>query len=147
MKDIEQAKSIIKSGSYTCVVCKGETVYSSAKSGVLPMIEFISSGKDLNGFSAADKIIGKAAAMLFILSGIIEVHASVMSEAAADTLSQHGVIFSCGHLIKNIQNREGTGICPMEKAVADIREPFAALEAIKQTIETLKKRNMEGNIH
>lgn len=43
------------------------------------MMRFIAEGRDLSGCSAADVIVGKASAMLFVKAGINEVYGKVMS--------------------------------------------------------------------
>lgn len=45
-------------------MCKGSTIYISTERGVKPLIDRIDDGTDLQGFSAADKVVGKAAAFL-----------------------------------------------------------------------------------
>ena len=139
MTNLEKAKETLKSGGYTCVLCKGEQVYTADKRGVAPMLEFIDSGTDLRGFSAADKVIGKAAAMLFVHTGVAEVYADVMSKAAADYLSVKGVTFTYGELADKIINRKGDGICPMEQVTADINDTNEAIIAIKKRLEELRK--------
>ena len=66
MNSIERAKETLKNGKYTCVVCSNDIIYTSTQKGVAPMLDFIEKNICLTGFSAADKIVGKAAAMLFI---------------------------------------------------------------------------------
>ena len=73
MNDLEKAKEILEKGNYTCVICKGDTVYTSVDRGVAPVISFIDNKTDISGFSVADKVIGKAAAMLFSLAGVKEI--------------------------------------------------------------------------
>jgi len=107
------------------------------------MLEFIDSGADLKGFSAADKIAGKAAAMLFALAGVKEVYACIMSEQAVEVFLKYGVLYSCDTLVPTIVNRAGTGLCPMEQAVKDIEEPSDALDAIKRALEFLRKGNAQ----
>lgn len=131
MTDIEKAKSILEKESKTCVLCRGEKVYASEKTGIAPMVDFISEGVDLRGFSAADKIVGRAAALLFVLAEVSEVYAEVMSAGGAEVLGQHGIPRSWGELTNAIVNRAGTGPCPMEDAVKDLSDPGAALEAIR----------------
>lgn len=70
MSDIERAKELLKSKSFTCVMCKDETLYTSKKRGVVPVLEKLEQNAELKGFSVADKVIGKAAAMLFHLADI-----------------------------------------------------------------------------
>lgn len=138
MNDLKKAKDILDSGSHTCVLCRGETVYTSDKKGIAPMVEFISEGLDLRGFSVADKIVGKAAALLFVYAGIESAYGEVMSGEGRDTLISRGVSAEFSTLTDKIINRQGTDICPMEKTVRDIDEPEKALEAIKITIEKLR---------
>ncbi len=139
MTNLEKAKDMLKNGGYTCVLCKGEQIYTADKRGVAPMLEFIDSGIDLRGFSAADKVIGKAAAMLFVHAGVVEVYADVMSKAAADFLSVNGVAFTYDKLVDKIINRKGDGICPMEQVTADINDTNEAIIAIQKRLEELRK--------
>ncbi|WP_066684803.1 DUF1893 domain-containing protein [Christensenella intestinihominis] len=140
MRDIDRAKGLLKAEGCSCAFVKGGTTYTSWKSGVAPLVEFLSSDMELDGFSAADKIIGKAAALLFVLAGVREVYASVMSEAAIPVLQKSGIAHSCGTLTRTIENRAGTGPCPMEQAVAEIDDPAEALVAIRDTMERLAQQ-------
>jgi hypothetical protein len=145
MTDIEYAKKRLNSGSYSCVLVKNDIIYTSTLSGISPLVTFLDAGTDLKGFSAADKIIGKAAALLFVLAGVREVYGQTMSERAAAVLKRYGIVFSYGSLIPEIINRQGTGMCPMEKTVLDTEEPSVALTALKQTMARLKAGNIKNN--
>lgn len=144
--DLERAKRLLSSGGYSCALVRGEVEYSSALKGVSPMLQFLSSGADLRGFSAADKIVGRAAAMLFILAGAKEVYADVMGAQAVDLLAAHGIEASCGELVEEVLNREGTGPCPMEEAVRGIDEPIRALAALVSALERLRARRREAGM-
>lgn len=139
MTNIERAKKILKEGGYTIVLCNGEQLYTSTKRGVAPMLEFIDNGTDLHGFSVADKVIGKAAAMMFCHGVVAEVYGDVISKAAADFLSDRGISFSYGTLTDKIINRKGDGICPMEQVTAEISDTKEAIRAIKKRLEELGK--------
>ena len=135
--DLEHAKQLLLAAGTTCVLCKGESVKVSDKRGVSPLVDWIRSGTDLRGYSAADKIVGKAAALLFVLAGVKEVYAPVMSEGAVKTFGRYGVGCHCDQVASMIINRVGTGPCPMEQAVEQIAEPEAALHAIQKTMARL----------
>lgn len=139
MRDLELAVKLLNNENYTCVLCKGEQFYTSRQKGISPMLDWIDSGADLQGFSAADKIVGKAAAMLFVLAGIRSVHAQVLSELGKQVLEQHGIDVSYSTLTKRIINRNGDGICPMEGTVADIHTPHEAITAIRCKRDQLRK--------
>lgn len=121
----------MESENYTCVLCGENQVYTSEKRGVLPLIELLDSEADLDGFAAADKIVGSAAAFLYILMGVKEVYAPVMSDKAAELLCENGIKAYSDLKVKSIINRKGTGICPMEQAVENITVPSLALDAVK----------------
>lgn len=136
--DIEKAKSLLKSGGYTCVLCSEDKVYTSTERGVKPLLAWIDSGTDMSGFSAADKVVGKAAAFLYVILGVKAVYAGVISESAEKVLTENGIAVEYGTLTDAIRNHAGTGFCPMETAVKSISEPYAALEAVRRKIEELK---------
>ncbi len=140
MIDVEKAKGLLVGGKYTCVLCRGEEILTSERTGIAPMMGFIGSGADLCGYSAADRIVGKAAALLFVLAGIKEVYAEVLSDSAAAVLGSHGIPFEYGTRTTHIVNRAGDGICPMEMTVKDIEEPDKAYRALAAKIEEMRKR-------
>lgn len=139
MTDIERAKQLLASAGHTCVICKGEDIHTSDKRGVAPLIELIDKKTDVRGYSAADKAVGKAAAMLFVLLGVGEIYASIMSRGAKTVLDSHGIKYSCGEEVEYIINRKKDGMCPMEAAVTDINDHGEALTKIKETIEKMRK--------
>ena len=69
------------------------------------------------GAFVADKVVGKAAAMMLARGGAIEVYAEVISRPALEILKARKIICLYGKLVTNILNRDRTGICPMELAV------------------------------
>ncbi len=138
MEDIEKARQLLAEG-FTCVLCKGDILYTSRLRGVAPMMEWLGEGVQMGGFSAADKVVGKAVAMLFALAGVEEVHGDIMSKAAAQFLTMSGIRFSYGTLADSIINRSGDGICPMEQLTSHISEPAEAFETIKQKLIELRK--------
>lgn len=136
-RDLAQARGLLEEENYTCVLCKGQEIYTSTKRGVQPLVEWLSAGTDLHGFSAADKVIGKATAFLYVLTGVKEVYAPVMSEKARAVFVKYGIAFECREVVDAIINRAGTGICPMEQAVAEIEGPEEAYLAVRETLKVL----------
>lgn len=70
------------------------------------------------GGMAADRIVGRAAAFLYACMGIRELFAQVLSEGALQVLNTYQIKVNYEVLTPEIRNRKGTGICPMEEAVA-----------------------------
>lgn len=139
MEDLLNARQLLASGGYTCVLQKGDRVYTSYHRGVRPLMELLE--EDVAGFCAADKVVGKATALLYCLLGIRALWAGVISDAALEVLAVHNIPVQWETRVSQIQNREGTGRCPMEQATADITDPKDAPAAIRKKLEELKKQS------
>ena len=139
--ELSEVKRLLREGDFTCVIVKGDNVFTSKERGVKPLISLLDADAELSGALAADKVVGKAAAMLYLLLNIKKLYASVISELALDTLTEAGVEVSYETLVPMIRNRTNTGFCPMEQATKDIDDPNEALNAIRKTIVELKNKN------
>lgn len=133
----EKARKILEDGGYTCVLTDGDTVYTSHLRGVKPLVQFLESGTVPPGFSAADKVVGRATAYLYVLLGVRVLYSQVISEPAISVLRSHGIEVQYGTLVPNIINRKGDGICPFEAAVMAINDPAVAYAAILQKMREL----------
>ncbi len=142
MSNIARAKELLQRENYTCVLCKGEIVHASSEKGISPMLDILDKHIDVRGFSAADKIVGRAAAMLFALAGVKEVYAEVMSKPASELLRKYDIPFSYGKLTEAIINRKGDGVCPMEEAVSGIDDLNQAFLAIRNKRDALRKEQL-----
>ena len=144
MNDLELAKEELKKEGCTFAAAKDGEVISSEKRGVVPLLEMLDSvheGKGVSyaGWSCADKVAGKAPAIIYVLLGVKEVYARVMTREAMRILGSAGISFTCDISAETIQNRQGTGMCPMEDAVSGIEDPEAAVPAIKARLAELQK--------
>lgn len=137
--DLEKAKEILAQSGSTCVLCRDEIVYTATQRGVRPLIDWLDSGVDTCGFSAADKVVGKAAALMYCLLGVRRVHGNVMSDAAVKVLRRNGVEVYWDRLTDSIRNRAGTGPCPLEAATMPIDDPEEALPVILATLDRLQQ--------
>lgn len=139
--DLEKAKEILAQTGSTCVLCRDDLVYTATARGIRPLIDWLESGEDTCGFSAADKVVGKASALLYCLLGVRRVHGNVMSQSAVKVLRRNGIEAYWDRLTENIQNRAGTGLCPMEAATLHIDDPDEALPVLLSTLASLRERN------
>ena len=135
--DLLQAKSLLEAGNTCALVC-GKTQKTSTRRGVAPLLAWLNDGTDYSGFSAADKVVGKAAAFLYVLLNVDTVYALTVSEQAEKVLKEHNIPLIYEQKVPAIRNREHTGLCPMEQATWDIDEPLQAKLAIERTIEKLR---------
>ena len=91
-KDLEQAKALLENNEeYTCAACRAGESFASEEHGIRPLMRWLNEGTDLSGASAADRIVGKAAAFLYVLLGVRTVYAPLMSVPARETLRAHGI--------------------------------------------------------
>ncbi len=104
MSDIENAKNALD--GHSLALCRDGEIITSDLRGVAPMLSFLDNKTDLSGFSAADLIVGKAAAMLFVKAGIKEVFGRVMSKSGRDFLIRHGIECSYGAGCEKIIKRK-----------------------------------------
>lgn len=135
--NLTKARAFLDSGDYTCVLCRDDAVFTATERGVKPLLNWLDSGLDLQGFSAADRVVGRATAFLYCLLGVKTVYARVMSHLAAEVLTAAGIHNEAGQLVDGIINRRGTGPCPFEAAVMDITDPQDALAAIRKKMEQM----------
>lgn len=137
--DTAYALSLLEQGEYTCVLCKGTALHTSTQRGVKPLLNWLDSGLELNGFSAADRVVGRATAFLYCLLGVKEVYSRVMSRPALEVLTSHGIYAEAHTLTDGIINRQGTGPCPFEAAVMDIPDAQSALAAIRSKLAQMEQ--------
>ena len=136
MSDLERAMDTLS--SHSICLCKGGAVLTDDGRGISPMMKFLAEGRDLSGYSAADQIVGKAAALLFLKAGICAVYGKVMSQAAKTLLESRGIPVRCEILTERIINRQGTGICPMEETVADTNDADAAYVLLRGKLNAMR---------
>lgn len=138
LKDINNLKQILSEEKHTIVIQseKGE-IFTSDERGIKPLIHILDENPSfLKNAMIADKVIGKAAAMLMVLGDIKEVFTFVISKPALHTLVKNNVIVSYETLTEGIINRRGDGLCPMESLCLDIDNPETAYMMLKEKIKS-----------
>ena len=141
---LKKAKDILLSDdSLTCAAC-GEDIFTSRERGVKPLLQLYESKKDYSKYSFADKVIGKAAAFMYVLLGVKEIYCVTISKLAAEVLKEHGIKFYCENNVPAIKNRRGDGFCPMETAVKDICQPKEAYDAIVKRLSEMRGGETHG---
>lgn len=87
-----------------------------------------------------DAVIGKAAALLLTYSNVSYVYGKIMSKAALGVFEENHIKYDYGTLVEYIENREKTGMCPLEEAVKDVISFEEAFEKIEIKINELMTR-------
>ena len=135
---LAEMKRLSRDG-FTLVIAKDGVIKERlAARGLRPLYE-LCTGKpeSLAGATVYDKIVGRAAAALYLRAGVKELLAEVISVKAAKMLEEGGVTIAGGKRVEKIINREGTGMCPLEAAVEGIDDNSLMFETIGKTLERI----------
>ncbi len=133
------AVKLLLDNAYTLVLYDGKEQITSQERGVKPLLQLYEKRKDLSEFSAADKVIGKAAAFMYVLLGIKEIYTDVVSRPATEVFKKYGIDITYNTLCDYIINRTKTDMCPMEKTVLDMTNPQEAYKAILEKLKELQQ--------
>ncbi|MDD4546451.1 MAG: DUF1893 domain-containing protein [Oscillospiraceae bacterium] len=129
--ELNKAKRRLIEGEYSFVLINGDEEYVSSSKGIAPIISLLESSPELlKGASVADKVIGKAAALLLIYGGVKEIFTEVISSHGILVLESEKKIIEFEKQVQYIVNRAGTGMCPMEKRVLEIDDPTKGYQAL-----------------
>ncbi len=142
MIDLAQLAKRLREGNLSVVAANGGVIRESDKKGIAPIMEFLKEEPQfLKNALVADKVVGKAAAMLFVYGGVKELYALTISEPALEYLTAENFTVKYDKKVKNIINREGADICPMEKAVLNISDCKTAYSVLLDTLAALRAKN------
>jgi hypothetical protein len=130
---LQNATERLKNEAFTCVMTDGSTTLSTTERGIKPLLGWLNSRADFHQYVAADRVVGKAAAFLYVLLGIRAVYAEIVSIPAAQVLNRYGIPLFYDTQVNAIRNRTQDGFCPMESAVWEIDDPQQAKKAIEET--------------
>ena len=135
----EKAKNLINE-NWSLVVFKNNEFIKLKGMGIKPVIDCLD--KDTGYFKeciVADKIVGKAAAMLMIYSKASYVYGEIMSQKAVEMFEKYKVDYEYKKLVPYIKNRTEDGMCPMENAVWNLENINETYSVIKNTLQSLSK--------
>ena len=140
MKDLEIAKKHLREEQLTLAIVKnGQLIYrtdSRRISGFIKAIDTI--GAELKGASVADKVVGKALALLCVYAGVRQVYAEVLSLKAQAIFEEYNVAFEGEQLVENVLDLNKAGVCPFEKAASLMSDPKESCAVFKTMLEKMK---------
>ena len=129
-------KEILLKNNHPIVIFKDDaSVFVSNDRGVIPLMKLLKENKlQLKNSLIADKVIGKAAALLMIYAGVKEVYTPIISLPGLQVFNNHNVKVNYDTTVERIINRKGDGLCPMESLCIEIENPEKAFIAIDKKI-------------
>lgn len=120
--DVTLACQALKQDHLTLAVSKGGSiVYTSRNHGIQDLYCIVRHRPELlYGASAADKVVGKVAALLYAGTGVKEVYAENLSRAAEGVLREAGIKVQYQNMIPFVMNHDRTGMCPVERLATTV---------------------------
>ena len=142
MLDLEIAKRVLKEKNLTLVIAKnGKIIFQSSLHGIVSLLNAIESlGRNLEEAAVADKVVGKAAALLCAFSRVKSVFALTLSIEGRKTLEGSGIIYEFENSVPKILDKSGKDMCPFEKFSLSIENPKEAYFKLKKFADSLLKR-------
>lgn len=145
--DLKVAARLLEEEGHSLVVVRdGRVLFSSRMPGVRSLLEALDNNV-LPGSAVADKIIGRAAAMIAVQGEVTAIHTPIMSQGAAEVLTEAGILYCATKTVPVIRNREGTGPCPIEAATEFTVVPEKGVNAIRQLLKDLASKVKIGQVH
>ena len=139
MKLIEENLSLV-------IVKKGKVIFETKKQGISDFLQAIEKlDKNLVAASAADKILGVAAAMLCVYAGVNSVFALTISEEGIRVLEDNNIACLFEKKVSNILNRNKTDVCPFEKLAMDSGTVEEAYVKLKTLASQMMRKSTKTN--
>lgn len=137
--DLRLAKETLQARGLSLVLVKGGKLLRwSQREGIADLLAFMEElGAELQGAALADKVVGKAVAMVVCYAGIASVYSPLASQAALVQLRGAGVTVEYDQVVPNILNKQGTGTCPLERLTLALDDPREAVEALREFLRNL----------
>ena len=141
MQDLEVAKKRLNEKSLTLSIVKnGEIIFETVSNGISGFLEAIEKfGDGLEGTSVADRVTGKAIALLCVYAKVKAVYALILSKGAKSLFEKHAIHHEWNELVENILDVNKTRICPFEKLAKEISDPKNAYRKLKILQNSLKR--------
>ncbi|WMJ77889.1 MULTISPECIES: DUF1893 domain-containing protein [unclassified Sedimentibacter] len=142
MKDITIASELLEKDNLTLVIIKnGKTVFSSRNKGIEPLYTAVMEHKlELEGSSVADRVTGKAAAMICKYAAVKELKTGLISDNAIKVLKETNIIYEYETRTSFIKNRDKTGMCPIETLSLDTKNSIELLKKIEIFLDKIKNK-------
>lgn len=139
-KDLAIAKKYLYDYGKTLVIVKDEEViYESDARGIKPIYEFYRKNANNEAVgSLADKVFGKAAAIIASHLALDCIYAETISKEALKVLNENNIDVSYKIITDQILNRAQDDLCPVEKISKDYEDFHDLLAKIESFLESIK---------
>jgi hypothetical protein len=136
MTDLELAKQTLATDSLAFAITKhGVVLRAGTREGIGELLDAVDAlGNVARDAALADKIVGKAVAMVARRARIRAVYSPLMSQAACDALARDHIAVEYDRLVPLILNKRNDGPCPMERLTLPLDDPREAVVALRDFV-------------
>jgi len=121
------------------IVKNGKIIFETVSNGISGFLEAIEKfGDGLEGTSVADRVNGKAIALLCVYARVKAVYALILSKGAKSVYEKYAIHHKWKGLVENILDVKKAGICPFENLATEISNPKDAYSKLKALQNSLK---------
>ncbi len=140
MDDLELAKQIFQAESLAFVLVQaGRVLARGTCDGISELLTAVETlGEQAHGASLADKIVGKAVALVAASANLRAVYSPLASESAQRVLARRQIELTAERFVPLILNKRGDGPCPMERLTLPLEEPQDAVRALQEFVAARK---------
>ena len=140
MHDLEIAKKgIYEKGLTLSIVKDGKVIFGTFSHGISGFLEAVEKlGDKLKGTFVADRVVGKAVALLCVYGKVKAIYAVTLSKKAKAVLEENSVYQEWNDLVENILDTNRAEICPFEKLATEISNPNEASKRFKALQSSLQ---------
>lgn len=100
------------------VVYKNNETETFNEKGVEPLLNYLDKS-DFKGAYMFDRVVGRAAAYLYVYGEADYVYAATISKPAIEILKKNHIKYEAENVVDEIQNSSKTGLCPFEELTKD----------------------------
>lgn len=132
--DLVQARQLMATENLAFVLVRdGQVIARGADHGAAELLAAVDRlGPAVRGASLADKVVGKAVALIVVQAGISAVYTPLASQGAEHVLAARGIALQAASVVPQILNRRGDGPCPLEQLTQPFETPEPALAKLRE---------------
>ncbi|MBK5133367.1 DUF1893 domain-containing protein [Candidatus Bathyarchaeota archaeon] len=140
MNDLEIAKNELKTKDLTLAIVKaGELIFKTKDHKIAGFLNAIEKfGQSLEGSSIADRVVGKAIALLCVYVNVKAIYAKVISAKAKKVLEQNQISHEWTSIVNEILDSETNQVCPFEMKAKSLSDPKDTYFELRNLLNSLK---------
>jgi len=124
----------LKNSEYKLVVVKDDEIkYKSKEDSISSIVDLLDNRPELlKNAIVADKVIGRAVAMVCDYGKVKFCYGTIMSKGASNLFKKANISYEAKNNVEYIKNRDNTDLCPIEKLTLKVDHSSEGIAQIKE---------------